>query len=106
LSSTTPPRTHIYPPPLHDALPISSTASASPRLSHAGTNDRRPHQRRSHPHSLVRNLARRHVCPHRHGDGVAHHAPACLLPTSDRSEEHTSELQSLRHLVCRLLLEK
>src|SRR5262245_65211470 len=25
---------------------------------------------------------------------------------SDRSEEHTSELQSLRHLVCRLLLEK
>src|SRR5437899_4682828 len=26
--------------------------------------------------------------------------PAC------RSEEHTSELQSLRHLVCRLLLEK
>src|ERR1035441_11077162 len=27
----------------------------------------------------------------------------CWLP---RSEEHTSELQSLRHLVCRLLLEK
>src|ERR1035441_10897773 len=26
--------------------------------------------------------------------------------TSHRSEEHTSELQSLRHLVCRLLLEK
>src|SRR5258705_6069284 len=25
---------------------------------------------------------------------------------TDRSEEHTSELQSLRHLVCRLLLEK
>src|SRR5437899_768221 len=25
---------------------------------------------------------------------------------SPRSEEHTSELQSLRHLVCRLLLEK
>src|SRR5947199_4952573 len=25
---------------------------------------------------------------------------------SQRSEEHTSELQSLRHLVCRLLLEK
>src|SRR5262245_7826187 len=29
---------------------------------------------------------------------------ATLLGT--RSEEHTSELQSLRHLVCRLLLEK
>src|SRR5258705_3039614 len=25
---------------------------------------------------------------------------------ASRSEEHTSELQSLRHLVCRLLLEK
>src|SRR5215212_10355407 len=27
-------------------------------------------------------------------------------PRGVRSEEHTSELQSLRHLVCRLLLEK
>src|SRR5262245_64425754 len=27
-------------------------------------------------------------------------------PSTVRSEEHTSELQSLRHLVCRLLLEK
>src|ERR1039458_10875626 len=27
-------------------------------------------------------------------------------PCAGRSEEHTSELQSLRHLVCRLLLEK
>src|SRR5205814_9102021 len=29
-----------------------------------------------------------------------------LTPALRRSEEHTSELQSLRHLVCRLLLEK
>src|SRR5262245_65353397 len=28
------------------------------------------------------------------------------IPAWLRSEEHTSELQSLRHLVCRLLLEK
>src|SRR5947199_6374927 len=28
------------------------------------------------------------------------------ISTCSRSEEHTSELQSLRHLVCRLLLEK
>src|SRR5438045_5288857 len=28
------------------------------------------------------------------------------FPERLRSEEHTSELQSLRHLVCRLLLEK
>src|SRR5258705_9095930 len=38
--------------------------------------------------------------------------PALLLTmvrsfvSNNRSEEHTSELQSLRHLVCRLLLEK
>src|SRR5947199_5436726 len=31
---------------------------------------------------------------------------ACALRPVARSEEHTSELQSLRHLVCRLLLEK
>src|SRR5262245_62429415 len=29
-----------------------------------------------------------------------------ILADDSRSEEHTSELQSLRHLVCRLLLEK
>src|SRR5258705_1604072 len=29
-----------------------------------------------------------------------------VLRLTVRSEEHTSELQSLRHLVCRLLLEK
>src|ERR1039458_10487869 len=29
-----------------------------------------------------------------------------ILADFPRSEEHTSELQSLRHLVCRLLLEK
>src|SRR5262245_65305297 len=29
-----------------------------------------------------------------------------VLAAAERSEEHTSELQSLRHLVCRLLLEK
>src|SRR5262249_61947178 len=31
---------------------------------------------------------------------------SCLRPTPTRSEEHTSELQSLTNLVCRLLLEK
>src|SRR5947199_10492442 len=35
-------------------------------------------------------------------------AKECIaaVPSLARSEEHTSELQSLRHLVCRLLLEK
>src|SRR5262245_42568373 len=31
---------------------------------------------------------------------------AAVIDVQERSEEHTSELQSLRHLVCRLLLEK
>src|ERR1039458_3873220 len=32
--------------------------------------------------------------------------PVYASGAANRSEEHTSELQSLRHLVCRLLLEK
>src|SRR5262245_64648376 len=42
------------------------------------------------------------VAASRPGHGATHAAVARAL----RSEEHTSELQSLRHLVCRLLLEK
>src|SRR5262245_62215822 len=39
--------------------------------------------------------------------GHAQSCTGCLASTQFvRSEEHTSELQSLRHLVCRLLLEK
>src|SRR3989442_4048316 len=38
---------------------------------------------------------------------VRRDAPSCLvLDVELRSEEHTSELQSRPHLVCRLLLEK
>src|SRR5207253_5991726 len=42
----------------------------------------------------------------RHGDGAK--VIALQVPSADeaRSEEHTSELQSRGHLVCRLLLEK
>src|SRR2546425_4980603 len=39
--------------------------------------------------------------------GLARSSPEIALPQmSLRSEEHTSELQSLAYLVCRLLLEK
>src|SRR5438093_10638027 len=58
--------TEIYTLSLHDALPISKSASAPP---------------------FSRCSASTHW-------------------TSTRSEEHTSELQSLTNLVCRLLLEK
>src|SRR5215216_6187177 len=41
------------------------------------------------------------------GAGVARGIPAASVAVGgDRSEEHTSELQSPDHLVCRLLLEK
>src|SRR5438093_4552275 len=37
---------------------------------------------------------------------IRHLVTACLVLGELRSEEHTSELQSLTNLVCRLLLEK
>src|SRR2546425_4055267 len=53
--------------------------------------------------------ARRPACP----AALAHIVMKCLekrpadrWQSADRSEEHTSELQSLAYLVCRLLLEK
>src|SRR5205809_3789695 len=53
-------------------------------------------------------------CAHRRGGGAQDRArvskgvrPAHpVVPARQRSEEHTSELQSRLHLVCRLLLEK
>src|SRR5437899_10049717 len=80
--------TVIYTLSLHDALPIYLsqgitllvwfTASIAPR------DIRRRQVARSTGQSKSSSEFRRH----------------------GRSEEHTSELQSLRHLVCRLLLEK
>src|SRR2546425_1847696 len=47
------------------------------------------------------------VAQHGSDLGARLHATlACLLAAGHRSEEHTSELQSLAYLVCRLLLEK
>src|SRR5258705_9358666 len=43
-----------------------------------------------------------------YSEGVKQQSPGSRAERAHpgRSEEHTSELQSLRHLVCRLLLEK
>src|SRR5258705_5604470 len=77
---------------LWHALRIASTASAATTLLPSGTAparwrssgcDTSPIPRPAKWSSLKRPLSRK-----------------------PRSEEHTSELQSLRHLVCRLLLEK
>src|SRR2546429_6944075 len=59
------------------------------------------------PHAPARDL-RVHARQHRprRGRPDAPTGGARGEPASDRSEEHTSELQSRLHLVCRLLLEK
>src|SRR5438046_4012877 len=69
--------TEIYTLSLHDALPISHV----------------PHRLEERREPRVDRI------------GVEHGAPLPLL-RAVRSEEHTSELQSLTNLVCRLLLEK
>src|SRR5437899_5619457 len=73
--------TESYTLSLHDALPISG---------------RRPTPCRSR-------TSRPRIAPWRRGRP---RAPPSAARGRGRSEEHTSELQSLRHLVCRLLLEK
>src|SRR2546429_4598892 len=78
--------TEIYTLSLHDALPISErrrwVAAAKP-----GPVTRRPEE-------VVQRVA------------VDHDVAGRLQREHQRSEEHTSELQSRLHLVCRLLLEK
>src|SRR5262245_66690067 len=69
----------LYTLSLHDALPISPTTTRAEAAQESAT------------HLLDSSQA------------VAHARRAAL---ASRSEEHTSELQSLRQLVCRLLLEK
>src|ERR1035441_1647829 len=56
-----------------------------------------------HAHGHDRNPAFQNVILHVIWESAR---PANGAPPTLRSEEHTSELQSLRHLVCRLLLEK
>src|SRR2546422_5836630 len=58
-----------------------------------------------HPAPELRGDRRYSAGPHGHRDDLA--APCPWGPAEyRRSEEHTSELQSRLHLVCRLLLEK
>src|SRR5438876_7569499 len=83
--------TEIYTLSLHDALPICALCTRSTSTTRwwptsCGTGARR---RRSGSGTRARSTRRGWSC-------------RC----SSRSEEHTSELQSPVHLVCRLLLEK
>src|SRR2546429_6718420 len=76
--------TEIYTLPLHDALPIFS-----------------PHLRRY----IVQNDVMRNDLVRYHGIDNDRIVVTGWPQTDVRSEEHTSELQSRLHLVCRLLLE-
>src|SRR5687768_18004796 len=87
-----PPRSTLFP---YTTLFRSRAARGAGRASH-------PAGHRRHARVLPRLLRAEHV--QRGGGGVParHHA----VRREPRSEEHTSELQSRLHLVCRLLLEK
>src|SRR2546429_2997071 len=51
-------------------------------------------------------LFRSHISSMLHGQAFGFESPRWSSRGNMRSEEHTSELQSRLHLVCRLLLEK
>src|SRR5690606_39976196 len=94
-----------YPLSLHDALPILDPADPlhAPRR-------RRRQLRREHPVGAPgpAGRARSGVRAARLRRGQLHlrRPPRRDRWATDRSEEHTSELQSRENLVCRLLLEK
>src|SRR5947199_6968373 len=85
----------IYTLSLHDALPIC------PRLYRVRRGENTSLLLGSKPRRLQSAVV--HL---RHDPGRDEASLQRLGRVRHRSEEHTSELQSLRHLVCRLLLEK
>src|SRR5204862_7999185 len=101
--STAPPTTELYTLSLHDALPIwawvrvrSSGVTGDPRGLESPTGSPTRPVSRKENWKKSRTL----VGPRPRGRGTG------TLNSAPRSEEHTSELQSRRDLVCRLLLEK
>src|SRR5690625_7029986 len=88
MSFILPSTTYIYTLSLHDALPILANMSSCLR--------RRPAL------SMPSSVAISSSCE----TCNAFSSFKCMRERKGRSEEHTSELQSRGHLVCRLLLEK
>src|SRR3712207_6920775 len=83
--------TEIYTLSLHDALPILATRKVAPALAAGCTVVLKPAELTPLTTLLFTSLLVEAGLP----PGVV-----------NRSEEHTSELQSRQYLVCRLLLEK
>src|SRR5205823_8484695 len=100
---THPSPTQLYPLSLHDALPISAAARkfvpqrlpwGDPDISGNYTTKDEANTPFERPQEFA-------------GKRLEDVTPAELAAANEvRSEEHTSELQSLAYLVCRLLLEK
>src|SRR5207253_7744140 len=90
VSFTATPPTEIYTLSLHDALPISFDHDRAE--CHAGNDAVASGKMLSAGRRVERLFAQRRA--------------ARRMTDDARSEEHTSELQSRGHLVCRLLLEK
>src|SRR3712207_7789031 len=90
--------TEIYTLSLHDALPISVVEA------HGDLGGAVPVDVREHLQGIAREVER--LALERPERGVASTREGEQDAIADRSEEHTSELQSRQYLVCRLLLEK
>src|SRR5687767_15491664 len=94
-----PTTTEIYPLSLHDALPISpSTRSRECKAQQTSVSLFRPVE--------VRWTSDLYAMKSEGQAGRFQATPNQCAHIAPRSEEHTSELQSLAYLVCRLLLEK
>src|SRR5574340_178672 len=73
----------------------------------ASASQEKSHVRNWRSKRYLAPLVRPHKVPRQPGlPGEEHRGFPAPLPLSPRSEEHTSELQSPKDLVCRLLLEK
>src|SRR5258708_24457628 len=84
--------TEIYTLSLHDALPICFEGFEQGQQF--GDRNRHP------------GLAQQEEKLNEHSGGLKRRVARTSARPAHRSEEHTSELQSPDHLVCRLLLEK
>src|SRR5438874_3227788 len=86
------------PPPRTTLFPYTTLFRSESRAAQAAGMPRRRLQKNDAPHCWPN--------PARTQSAANPHRETRAPPPAARSEEHTSELQSRRELVCRLLLEK